>query len=109
MTSAFNWAGIKPIFWIAHSTFLLSLEVFLLAHFHDYCKKRTLDMELWNNFQFYCNIICTFITILISAFKGNITKNVYNNQVIYCFPIIIIIMTLTETQQGFKLCSLWGI
>ena len=76
-------------------------------------KKCTLDMELWNNFQLYCNIICTFITNLISAFKGNITKNVYNDQVIYCFLIIIIIiiiiiMTFTETQQGFKLCSLWG-
>ena len=56
---------------------------------------------------------------MISAFKGNITKNVYNNQVIYCFLIIIIviiiiiiiiiiIMTFTEAQQGFKLCSMWG-
>ena len=46
--------------------------------------------------------------------KVNITKNVYNNQVIYCFLIIIIIiiiiiiLTFTSTQQGFKLYSLWG-
>ena len=62
-------------------------------------------MELLNNFKFYCNIICTFVTNLIRALKGNI-KNVYNNQIIYCFLIIIIIiiiiiiMTFISTQQG---------
>ena len=39
MTLAFKWTGVLLVFWIAHSTFVLSLEVFSLAHFHNYYKK----------------------------------------------------------------------
>ena len=49
-------------------------------------------MEFWKNFQLHCNIICTFVGNLISAFKVLYNKNVYNNQIIYCFPIIIVIV-----------------